>query len=263
MGEADAVAACRCRHEMRRLRPLGRGQERLLVRPRDGPPDRERHLLPHHGGDCEQRGGLVAQAAEPVVDDLSQQRWHRRLRDRLSGRPPSEALEQPLLLQAAQQLGQEQRVALGALDQVRGEAMDRLLPRGRGAPAPAPGRPRYRAGAGRAAPSAPRARGAGRARRADAAGRPPRRDRWRRGGAAARRSRARRSAAGRGWRCPPSGGLRARARAVAAAVRATRKSRACAKRSAWLVAPSRRGTGGALAASGRAWTRRAISIQGP
>ena len=120
--EADARAIPLRRQQMGLDRPLDDRQQRLLVEVRHLGPERERHLLPDHRGHRQRLAHLLAEPGHPPVDHLAQEGRHDDAVE-FAERPPVVTLpQQRFLLQGAQELGGEERVALGVLLQVGDEA---------------------------------------------------------------------------------------------------------------------------------------------
>ena len=97
--EADARAVPLGLQQVRLDRPLHDRQHRLLVELRHLRPERERHLLPDHGRDRQRLPRRLAEARDPPVDHLAEQRRHDDAVER--GERPAVVVrpEQRLLLQ--------------------------------------------------------------------------------------------------------------------------------------------------------------------
>lgn len=121
MGETDAFAARPGGHQMRRLRALGDRHEGLVIHARGGLPDREGYVVADHRRDREQRGGIVAQADQPILDDLLKEPRHRHLLGRLDLPSATLLVDHAFLFQRAQEFDKEERIALGPTHEVGGE----------------------------------------------------------------------------------------------------------------------------------------------
>ena len=120
--EADAGAVPFGRQEMRVDRLLDDRQQRLVAEVGHLGPERERRLLPDHRGHRQRLAHLLAEPLHPPVDHLAQEGRHD---DAVESpeRPAVVALpQQRFLFQGAEELGGEERVALGVLLQVGDEA---------------------------------------------------------------------------------------------------------------------------------------------
>ena len=103
-------------------RPLDDRQQRLIVEAGHLGPERERHLLPDHGGHRQRLARRLAEPGDAAIDHVPQEgRDHDAVE--FAERPAIVCLaEQRFLLQRAEELGGEQRVALGVPVQVGDEA---------------------------------------------------------------------------------------------------------------------------------------------
>ena len=113
MGEAIAGVVGRLRQQPRRDGPLAMREQLVLAQFGRRRPGRQRHLLPDNRRDREQPLRPRGQPGEPPRDHLPQQRRHRR-RGQVADLPVVARWgEQPLPLERAQQLAEEEGVALG------------------------------------------------------------------------------------------------------------------------------------------------------
>ena len=120
--EADAPAIRVGLQQVGVHRPLDDRQQRLIVEVGHLGPERERHLLPDHGGHRQRHARRLAEPGDAAIDHVPEEgRDHDAVE--FAKRPAIvRRAEQRFLLQRPEELGREQRVALGVPVQVGDQA---------------------------------------------------------------------------------------------------------------------------------------------
>ena len=124
--EADARAIRVGLQQVGLHRPLDDRQQRLIVEVRHLGPERERHLLPDHGGNRQRLARRLAEPGDAAIDHLPEEgRDHRRGRAPPSVQPSRPRRSSASSCNARRSSVANKRVALGVPLQVGDQAMPR------------------------------------------------------------------------------------------------------------------------------------------